>query len=166
MRFFWLTSFVLLGLGGCTPNTETLQNASLAETDAELMALDLQNNQHEAARAHLEDAESLAPEDAQVEVAAGYFNEAMGDKPAAEKAYTKAIDAAPYDPTVENEYGRFLYQTGRYAEAFPYFQAAAQNPENAAAPEATQNAGFDEAALHDSKAAHYYFAKAELESGS
>lgn len=160
-RLFFCLPLCLLA--GCAPDMRTVQNQNLAEIDAELMVLDLQNHAPESAKLHLQQAQALAPDDPQVWVASGYFAAKMADPTNARAAYTAAIKAAPQDPEIENEYGAFLYQTGAYAEALPYFIKAAADPESATAGEASKNAGLTEMKLHKPDAAQVYFVRAFAE---
>lgn len=168
-RFFFCLSICLLFclpfslLTGCAPNTEIVQNQNLAEIDAELMVLDLQNHAPEAAKLHLQQAQALAPNDPQVLAASGYFAAKMADPIRAQASYTAAIKAAPEDPEIENEYGVFLYQSGAYAAALPYFIKAAADPENVTAGDASKNAGLTEMKLNNPSAAQEYFVRAFAE---
>ena len=155
-----LIPFLSLVLTACAPN---LQNQNLAVIDTQLMALDLQNHDPQAARIHLDAAKSLAPNDAQVLVAQGYFAEQMGDLVEAKLAYQAAIAAGPNDPSIENDYGTFLYHQGEYAQALPYFEQAAANPDNAISAEAYENSGLAEQELGDQVAAQADFVRASRE---
>lgn len=160
-RLFFCLPFCLLA--GCASDTQTVQNQNLAEIDAELMVLDLQNHAPEAAKLHLQQAQALAPDDPQVLIASGYFAAKMADPGSAKAAYTAAIKVAPQDPEIENEYGAFLYQNGAYAEALSYFIKAAADPENVTAGEASKNAGLAEMKLNNPGAAQVYFVRAFAE---
>lgn len=159
MRTLFLL-FLSLAFSGCATSSGDLQNQHLAVIDTELMVLDLQNHNPEAARMHLDDAKSLAPEDPEVLVAAGYFAEAMGDVAQAQQNYRAAIQKAPHEPQVENDYGAFLYHQGQYQQALSYFAAAASDPDNAVSAEAYENSGLDEQELGNNAAAQSDFARA------
>ncbi len=160
MKTLFLLAISLI-LAACAGNSQTLQNQNLADIDTELMALDLQNHDPFSARLHLLDAETAAPNDPEVWVGEGYFDEAMDDPSGAEAAYTEAIHLAPQDSNVEDQYGRFLYQEGQYQAALSYFEKAGANPQNAVAVEADENAGFAAEKLKETTLAQTYFAKAE-----
>lgn len=161
LRCFFCLLFSLLA--GCASDTETLRNQKLAQIDAELMVLDLQNHAPQAAQLHLQQAQALAPQNPQVLVATGYFAEKMADPISASENYVAAIKVAPQDPEIENEYGAFLYQAGDYAEALPYFAEAAADLESTTAAEASKNAGLAEIKLNNRPAADKYFVRASAE---
>lgn len=150
-------------LAGCSTDSMLIHSQNLAQLDAELMVLDLKNNNIENARFHLHQAEAIAPNDVQVLAAAGYFDEKMGDVSAAAQNYADALKIAPTDPQVENEYGAFLYLRGEYTQALPYFIQAGQNPINSIAGEALENAGLAEMKLGYPQQAQQYFAQASVE---
>lgn len=160
MRYFTYFFVISLGLTGCAPNPQTIQNQNLAIMDTELMVLDFQNQDPQSARMHLNEAKSLAPNDPHVLVAEGYFDLRMGDVSAAEQQYTTAIEGAPNDPQIQNDYGTFLYEQKEYAQALQYFLKAAQNPLNAVSAEAFENAGLSEMKLGNPLLAHQYLMRA------
>ncbi|MCX8017642.1 MAG: tetratricopeptide repeat protein, partial [Rhodocyclaceae bacterium] len=46
----------------------------------------------------------------------------------AEASFKRAVQLAPDNPVINNDYGWFLCQTGRYKEAFAHFNKALSNP--------------------------------------
>lgn len=59
----------------------------------------------------------------------------------AEKNFRKAMDLAPNDPEVSNNYGWFLCQTGRERQSVAYFLNAVKNPLYSTPDRAYANAG-------------------------
>ncbi len=153
-----LLSFMLLG---CVSNQPVVNTTQLAEIDTELAVLNLQQHQPEEAKAHLLEAQNLAPHDALVLVGEGFYDLNAHEVPEAAAFYHQAIHLAPQDPKIQNDYGVFLYQTHQFALALPYFLKAAYDPDNLCAAEAFQNAALTELKLGDHAAAERYFKAAE-----
>ena len=58
----------------------------------------------------------------------GLVHAHMREKGLAEKDFSRALSLAPNDPSVNNNYGWFLCETGRPKEALKYFNLAVKNP--------------------------------------
>ncbi len=83
----------------------------------------------------------------------------LGDKQLAEQNFQHALQLAPNDSDVNNNYGWYLCQNDRIAEAMPHFVRATQNPLFTQASRAFQNAGL--CAMHsgDLNQAEEFFRK-------
>ncbi len=84
----------------------------------------------------------------------------LGDNKAAEDAFQHAIQLASKDPEIANNYGQFLCQTKREAQAFQYFDSALQNPLYPTPSVALSNAAECALQMHDLKLAEGYLFKA------
>ena len=157
-----LVGLVAALLSSCSSMRAVPANPQLAQIDVELMTLELQSQQTSMARVHLLEAIHVAPQDPEVMIAQGYFDEFLGDTHAATMAYQAGIAAAPHDPNVEDQYGSFLYRRGQYQQALSYFEEVAADPDNAASLEASENAALTAQKLHDPKLAKQYFAKVKV----
>ncbi len=51
----------------------------------------------------------------------------LDDRPRAENSFKRALELSPGNPDINNNYGWFLCQTGRYREAIPMFEQAASD---------------------------------------
>lgn len=58
----------------------------------------------------------------------GLINLELKDNAQAEEAFLRALNIAPGDPDISNNYGWFLCETKRYAKAMSYFETAMGNP--------------------------------------
>jgi type IV pilus assembly protein PilF len=65
----------------------------------------------------------------------------MGELTLAEENFQRALALAPRNPELSNNYGSFLCQHGRGAQAMPYFEAALKNPTYQSPLRAMLNAG-------------------------
>ncbi len=90
----------------------------------------------------------------------------LNETPQARAAFERAIQLAPGDPQIANDYGWFLCQSGREQEAFKYFEAAARNPLYKTPTRPYTNAGLCYLRIKDEKAAETNFQRAVLMDGS
>jgi len=84
----------------------------------------------------------------------------MGQSKSAESDFLQAIRLAPGNPDFANNYGWFLCNDGRAAEAMPLFEAAIGNRSYRSPGKALANAGACSLKLQDAQAAERYFARA------
>ena len=71
----------------------------------------------------------------------GLVYSAMGERKLAEASFRRALDLAPNDPDLKNNYGSFLCQQGEEARAIPYFDAALAHRNYGTPVSALVNAG-------------------------
>lgn len=71
----------------------------------------------------------------------GLIYQAMGENELAEDNFVRARKLAPANADLANNYGSFLCQTGRAAQALPLFDAALKNPAYQSPAKAANNAG-------------------------
>lgn len=79
---------------------------------------------------------------------------------AADDAFRHALNLAPADPEISNNYAWFLCQLGRRPQSMPYFRAAYMNPHFAGAAVAQTNAGLCADQEGDAKLADKMFSDA------
>lgn len=84
----------------------------------------------------------------------------MGDTRAAEDNFKRAMNLAPNDPELSNNYGWFLCQNGRAQESIPYFEAAVRDKTYPSPGKALNNAGVCSLILKNDAAAEKYFMEA------
>jgi len=58
----------------------------------------------------------------------GLIHMALGQNDQAEPAFRQAVDLAPGNPEIANNFGWFLCQTGKVKESFTYFNRVLRNP--------------------------------------
>jgi type IV pilus assembly protein PilF len=96
----------------------------------------------------------------------GLVHMALNDMAAARTAFERAVQLAPGDPQIANDYGWFLCQNGREQEAFKFFEAAARNPLYKTPTKPYTNAGLCYLRIKDDKAAEENFRRAATVDGS
>jgi len=84
----------------------------------------------------------------------------MGETQLAEENFLHAIKLAPNDPDLSNNFGWFLCQSGRPAQAIPYFESTLSNRTYQSPAKAMYNAGVCSLKLNDQAAAERYFLQA------
>jgi len=80
----------------------------------------------------------------------------MGEMPLAEENYQRAMRLAPNNPELNNNYGSFLCQTGRFAAGIAQFDLALKNPKYQSPNKALVNAGACSLKLKNYDAAERY----------
>jgi type IV pilus assembly protein PilF len=84
----------------------------------------------------------------------------LNDRPRAEESFQRALRLAPNDSDLNNNYGWYLCQTGRPAQAIERFLIALRNPLYATPSRPLHNAGICSLRAGDEKAAEDYFQRA------
>jgi len=154
LRCLLLGSSLLLSACSITPSEPN--HSALAEIDMQLGLQDLNQHQPLAAKAELLQALTLAPQNAEIHAAWGYYLENTGAIAAASAAYAQALNLAPQNPQLVDEYAVFLYRQGQYQTALHYFLKAAGHPTYLYTAVAYQNASLAAAKLGDQIAARKY----------
>jgi type IV pilus assembly protein PilF len=85
---------------------------------------------------------------------------AMGEQGLAEDNFVKALKLAPHNPELANNYGSFLCQNKRVAEAMPLFETALNNRAYQSPAKAANNAGSCALKIKDYKSAEKYLLQA------
>lgn len=96
----------------------------------------------------------------------GLVHMMLNERPQAQAAFERAIQLAPGDPQIANDYGWFLCQSGREQEAFKYFESAARNPLYKTPTRPYTNAGLCYLRIKDDKAAEENFQRAAMVDGT
>jgi type IV pilus assembly protein PilF len=84
----------------------------------------------------------------------------LGEQQLATQAFTRALQLAPNDSDINNNYGLFLCQSGHEKESFPYFLKATQNPLYTQPAKPLLNAGMCSLRIGDTPAAEVYLKNA------
>jgi type IV pilus assembly protein PilF len=90
----------------------------------------------------------------------------LNDTAMAKASFERAIQLAPGDPQIANDYGWFLCQSGREQEAMNYFSLAARNPLYKTPTRPYTNAGLCALRMKDDKLAEENFQRALVFDGS
>ena len=83
----------------------------------------------------------------------------LGEKPLAEQSFKRALELAPDNSDINNNYGWFLCQNGHPKESIAYFLKADRNPLYMTPARPFQNAGVCELRAGDRAAAEGYFTR-------
>lgn len=137
-----------------------------AKTHAELSALYLQSGNLAIALEEARIAVAHDPNYAPAYNLMGLVHLLLNETPQARVAFERAIQLAPGDPQIANDYGWFLCQSGREQEAFKYFEAAARNPLYRTPTRPYTNAGLCYLRIKDEKTAEVNFQRAAMVDGS
>jgi len=81
----------------------------------------------------------------------------LGDKAQAEASFKRALQLAPDDSDINNNYGWFLCQNGREKQSIDYFMKALRNPLYRTPARPYHNAGICSLRIGDERAAEDYF---------
>ena len=87
----------------------------------------LQKGETERAKQPLSEALKLDPRSASANMVLALVFQQEGEYPAAEQHFRAALSADPANARILNNYGAFLLDRERYAEALSYFQKAAED---------------------------------------
>ena len=137
-----------------------------AKTHTELGALYLQSGNLAVALEEARIAAATDPTYAPALNLLGIVHLTLNEIPQARASFERAIQLAPGDPQIANDYGWFLCQSGREQEAFKYFEAAARNPLYKTPTRPYTNAGLCHLQLKDEKAAEADFQRAVMLDGT
>ena len=147
-------------LSACSSQSKKVDNQSAASYNAQLGAKYLQAGRLKLASEKLEKALKQDPDSSEVNHFYAILKQHIGDNKAATRYFKKAIRINKKDPSLLNNYGSHLCQTGDITEAVKYFDLAAQNPFYSTPEYAYTNAGICLRKKNDDEQAEYYFRKA------
>jgi type IV pilus assembly protein PilF len=131
-------------MAGCarTPvDKESYTPEKLAEINTQLGAAYLQEGNYETALSKTRKAVAIDPNYASAYNVLGVIYNRLGQNHTAEENFKKAVSLDPNDSGILNNYGQFLCQKDRFAEAQTLFQKALANPLYATPEVAHANAG-------------------------
>lgn len=100
-----------------------------------------QDGKLEVALDEVKQAIAINPEFADAYGVRALIYQQMGEIRLADESYQRAMRLSPNNPELSNNYGGFLCQNGRGAEAMRYYEAAIKNPAYQSPFKAMQNAG-------------------------
>jgi type IV pilus assembly protein PilF len=158
----WVLAIVLM-FAGCVSTSSTPDNKiSLKQASQDNVALGvayLQQGRRDLAMQKLQLALQQDPDNANAYSALGLLYNSSGDLQRADENYREALDKAPSDPQIQNNYAVFLCQQGKPKESEKYFIEAAQNPLYPTPEAAYANAGVCANLIPDKATAEQYFRK-------
>jgi type IV pilus assembly protein PilF len=114
--------------GGMRSDDAATQRQEAARVHTDLGRRYLQQGKLEIALEKLNKALSFDPNYVDAHTVIAFLYENIGDSANAERHYKRAAELKPKGGAENNNYGRFLCATGRYAEAQPYFDRALTDP--------------------------------------
>ena len=137
-----------------------------AKTHTELGALYLEAGNFAVALEESRYAAATDPNYAPAYNLMGLVHLMLNETSQAKGAFARAIQHAPSDPQIANDYGWFLCVSGREQEAFKYFETASRNPLYRTPTRPYTNAGLCYLRIKDDKSAEMNFQRAVLLDGS
>jgi len=138
---------------------ESIDHIKAAKLNVELGLNYLKQEQVSRAKSKLLRAKKLAPDLPEVHYSYGYFLEYVGEIPAAEKSYQKAVSLNPKGGNERNNLGAFLCRQHQYRKAEKEFLKAIDDPNYPNTAEALENAGVCVNQIPDVAKAVEYFEK-------
>lgn len=134
--------FVSILLSACAPgNTRTAYNPKAAQINVNLGIAYMREGKNETAMTRLLKAKAQDPENPMVYSTLGILHGRLGELKKAEDNFRKAVNLAPKNSSFRNNYGAFLCNQKRYAEAEQQFMEAVKNPLYSTPEYAYVNAG-------------------------
>ena len=155
-RLAMLGMFPLLAgaLGGCVTTPDSPQSARGADSArapgsaerkaairTQLAVGYFEQGQYAVALGEIKLALAAEPDNAEALGLRGLIEQALGHTAAADENFRRARKLAPENPDLANNYGSFLCESGRVAEALPLFDAALANRAYRSPASAANNAG-------------------------
>jgi type IV pilus assembly protein PilF len=163
----WGGALALAGtLTACVSNSgaqfqgDKVSMKQASEYNTQLGIAYLQQGNRDLAMQKLQKAIQQNSDNADAYLGLGLLYDSIGDTGKADDNYQTALDKAPDDPKVQNNYAVFLCQHGKQKKSLKYFLNAAQNPLYSTPDAAYTNAGVCASQIPDMKAAEQYFRKA------
>lgn len=128
---------VSAALAGCVSSTTTSSsrkqlgtpdNARAAEINLEIGIDYLRKNNLVQAKEKIDRAIEQNPRNSKAQITAGMLYERLGESNKAESHFAKGLALDPKNPEVQNNYGAYLCQKGKYARGEKLMIDAATNP--------------------------------------
>ncbi len=156
--------FLVSLLVGCVTVNEQSNNNQFnkikaAEARIKLGLSYLESKDMIRSRENLKKAISYAPDYYRSLIAMAHFYQEVGENEQAEQAYKKALEGAPKNGDVLNNYGTFLCKIGRFDEADVFFNRAIEQPYYYLIAASYQNAAMCALKSRDQDKAEHYFAR-------
>lgn len=122
-------SMVAIVLASCVGSGgRATDDKAASEANLQLGIAYLRQNNLPVAKEKLEKALQQDPRSTPVHSAMALLHEKLGDDARADAEYRAALNIAPNDPDVQNNYAVFLCRKGRVGEGVKRFEQAAANP--------------------------------------
>lgn len=131
-----------------------------AQLHAEIAAGYYERGQMEVALQELAEAAKLDPKNAKVYNVYGLVYAVLGENAKAEANFRSALELAPSDSEIRQNWGWFLCTHGKPREAIPEFEMAVRNPLYRTPDIALVNAGKCSAEIGENKRAEEYYRRA------
>ena len=170
LKCFFCALLIALSLLGCASSgnqndlsykpPEETESRRRAKIRLELAVNYYQQKQSKTALDEIAQALQIDSEFSDAYVMRGLIMMDAGQNNSADESFKQALRLSPKDPDANNTYGWFLCQTGKQAQSFAYFNAAADTPFYATPAKALQNAGICAADLKDYAKAESYYQRA------
>jgi type IV pilus assembly protein PilF len=132
MKAALLCACMCLALAACASshdsNGSVTRSEAAARINLQLGVGYLQEGNLAIAKEKLERARSQDPHNPEVHGAIALLDERLGKDKEADKEYRTALELAPHDPAMLNNYAVFLCSHERVDEGVRYFEQAATNP--------------------------------------
>ena len=133
------------GLAGGSADLKTASDQTTADKRAsirlQLAVGYFQDGKMEVALDEVKQAIAISPDYADAYGVRALIYAQMGEAKLADESFQRALRLAPRNPELANNYGSYLCQHGRGAEAIPYFESALKNPTYQSPVKAMINAG-------------------------
>jgi type IV pilus assembly protein PilF len=150
-----------LGLGACVSSGGgAVKSEAAARVNLQLGIGYLQEGNLPIAKEKLERARSQDPHNPEIHGAMALLDQRLGKDKDADKEFRTALEQAPHDPSMLNNYAVFLCSHDRPDEGVRYFEQAATNPLYRTPWAAYTNAGVCMRAAHRDADAAQRFARA------
>lgn len=129
MRASLLCVTMVLALAGCaTTGGGPSADQKAARVNTQLGAAYLRQNQFEQAMDRLTKAVAQDPDNAEAHSVLAVLYHRLGEYKDAEYHYRQSVELAPDDAALRNNYGQFLCERGKTAEAEQQLKRATENP--------------------------------------
>lgn len=138
MKRFAVIGLIITALAGCSTQSYIETSAGLTDNSVDKIAaarsrltlalkyIEIENYQN--AKINLDKANRYAPDDANIYLAYAYYYQKVKEHQQAEKAYLYALDLAPGNGNIHNNFGVFLCGLARFDEAETEFLIAIASP--------------------------------------
>ncbi|MGR9115496.1 MAG: type IV pilus biogenesis/stability protein PilW [Gammaproteobacteria bacterium] len=153
----FVTALAMLACGTSGPSKDKKESADI---HLQLGVRYLDMNKLSFAKEHLEKALEIDSDHTEALNALAFLYEKLKQPEEAEELYEDAIDTAPEDFGVQNNFGRFLCEQGKYERGLGYLKQAASAPLNSRQWLALTNAGRCELTQNHTDTAEAYFRQA------
>ncbi len=139
LRISFLLSVILVLTSCTTTRVQDLDRAS--KLNAQLGLAYLMKGRNEQALAKLKKAIKQNPDNGKAYLYVAELYRRIDERERADSYFQQALDVAPDDSSISNNYGAFLCADKKYKEAFKYFNKALENPVYADRSKVFENIG-------------------------